>query len=135
MTKFIFVYGTLKQGEHNNSLLQGCHYVGDGIAIGCALIDMGGCPGMVLAQCHPNDFAKGEIYEVANIDHLLAQLDRVENEGRVYRRVLMEIETPTRIFDCWTYLYMPHFAHDQFVKGGKWSLSPANYERIYGGAS
>lgn len=42
MANYIFVYGTLKAGEHNNDILDGCEYVGKGIARGFLLIEMGG---------------------------------------------------------------------------------------------
>jgi gamma-glutamylcyclotransferase (GGCT)/AIG2-like uncharacterized protein YtfP len=136
MTKFIFVYGTLKQGEHNGFLFDGygCQYIGEGVVPGCALIDMGGCPGMVITHCDPMDFAKGEIYEAAHIEALLHQLDRLENEGRLYKRVMLEVQTKQGSFDCWTYLYIPHIARNNFVKGGNWSLSPVAKARIHGGA-
>jgi len=128
MTKFILVYGTLKQGECNYSLLDGCgcQYVGKGVVPGCALVDLGGCPGMVLTQCDPNDFAQGEIYEAVDINGLLDRLDRFENEGFAYKRAMLQVKLTCRDYfetlDCWTYVYMPHLSW-QFVPGGNWSLA------------
>lgn len=136
MTKHVFVYGTLKRSEHNNIVMQGCEFVGVGIAEGCALIDLGGCPGMVPARCQSRDYAKGEIYRAENIDHILVRLDRLENEGRMYKRVRM----PIRLLkmdggpeiDCWTYLFMPAYSDDQFVAGGDWQIHPEMRTRCYG---
>jgi gamma-glutamylcyclotransferase (GGCT)/AIG2-like uncharacterized protein YtfP len=91
---------------------------------------------MVLTQCNPDDFAQGEIYEAADIDTLLDRLDTVENEGKLYKRVMVKVELPAQVegYDCWAYLFIPRFSCD-FVEGGDWSLSQAARERIYGGAT
>lgn len=135
-TCYIFVYGTLKSTENNNVIMQGCEFIGQGVAEGCALIDMGGCPGMVTARCQPDNYAKGEVYKADNIDHVLARLDRLENEGRMYKRVRMSVRVVKLDggyeVDCWTYLFMPGFRDDQFVKGGDWRIRPTMQTRCYG---
>ena len=131
MSNHIFVYGTLKRGEHNNSLLQGCDFVSTAVVPGAALLNLGGCPGLVICRTESRDCAKGEIYLAHDLDYILKRLDRLENEGSFYKRVILtayetdwnnDVVRMAHPINCYTYLYMPAFAGSSFVEGGDWRL-------------
>lgn len=124
MINYIFVYGTLKSGGWNNSLLADCEFVGVGWAKSCVIIDMGGCPGMVPGRGRYGDDAMGEVYSVPDeyLPTILHQLDRLENEGQIYLRAKIQIKLnngPT--LECITYLYMPNLNANIVVRGGEWN--------------
>lgn len=128
MMRYIFCYGTLKRGEHNHSLLQDCEYVADGIVDGAGLIDMGGCPGMVIGRVDEPDLARGEIYRTTEPRELLHRLDQLENEGSFYKRISVDVWVTDYLgarvghgYECTTYVFMPQFSSD-FVEGGKWNI-------------
>jgi len=124
---YIFIYGTLKRGESNHSLLYNCEFVGLGTAKCFTLLDLGGCPGLIPGRADgSNDFtAHGEIYSVSDdkLPSLLRTLDHLEHNGSMYIRVkipVMCVRTG-RAIECVTYLFMPHFNQGQLVTGGNWS--------------
>jgi gamma-glutamylcyclotransferase (GGCT)/AIG2-like uncharacterized protein YtfP len=133
MPNYIFVYGTLKRDGFNNYLLDGCSFIGIGVAMGFVLVDMGGCPGMmpgVVTRHDHNDDAVGEVYGVSDeeLPHVLARLDQLENEGSLYVRVKAKIqlysntiEDAVHPIECVTYLFMPNLNPDSLVKGGEWN--------------
>ena len=137
MPNYIFVYGTLKRDGFNNYLLDGCSFIGIGVAMGFVLVDMGGCPGMMagVATRHDhNDDAVGEVYAVSDeeLPSALARLDHLENEGSLYVRVKAKvqlysntIEDAVHPIECVTYLFMPNLNPDSLVKGGEWNAMRA----------
>ena len=130
MPNYIFVYGTLKRDGFNNYLLDGCSFIGIGVAMGFVLVEMGGCPGMmpgVIDRHDHNDDATGEVYEVSDeeLPSALARLDQLENEGSVYVRVKAKVQLykDTGVMyhlECITYLFMPNLNPDSLVEGGEW---------------
>ena len=127
MIDTVFVYGTLKQGEVNNQLLSDCEYLYDGMVKGAALLDLGGFPGMVLARCFDGDWAKGEVYKSPTINTTLRKLDVLENEGTLYKRVILPLQPIVEpmvdgegMLDCYVYLYMPAYSYP-LLGGGWWS--------------
>ena len=137
MPNYIFVYGTLKRDGFNNRLLDGCSFIGIGVAMGFVLVDMGGCPGMmpgVIARHDHNDDAVGEVYGVSDeeLPSALARLDQLENEGQLYVRVKAKvqlhsntIEDAVHPIECTTYLFMPNLDPDSLIKGGEWDAMRA----------
>ena len=122
MTDYVFVYGTLKRGEPNQTLMCGTRYVADGILNNAGLIDLGGFPGLVLGHCWPKDFAKGEIYEILDND-VISTLDRLESVGHLYTRVMIPVAVigvPSTLL-CWTYILLTKVPEERLVQGGSWS--------------
>jgi len=97
----IFVYGSLKRGFRLHYILADQRFVGDAItAPGFRLYDVGAFPAMV---ADPDGIAvQGELYEVD--DDCLAELDRVEGEGRLYERVEIKLQGQST---AETYLFLP----------------------------
>jgi gamma-glutamylcyclotransferase (GGCT)/AIG2-like uncharacterized protein YtfP len=134
VTNHLFCYGTLKRGQHNNLLLAGCEFIGVGKAHGCVLINLGSVPGMLPGKmANHSDDAIGEVYEIPNekLAYILPRLDRFENNGEMYVRVVMTINmlscegcfvtgADRRTLECFTYLYMPHLDANSPVSGGNW---------------
>lgn len=131
MTNYIFVYGTLKRGCHNHSLLQGCSFICEGTSKGTALLDLGGCPGMVLARSPRTEWARGEVFLAPDIEAVLKRLDRLESEGTFYKRIVLDVTplyhgepyTGSPDIACHTYIYMPAFSTD-YIEGGNWEMPP-----------
>lgn len=119
MTDLIFVYGILKSTE--STMMDHCTFVAKGTAWSCALVALGGCPGLVLSRVSPNDWAKGEVYQADDIEHVLRQLDSVEQEGALYKRVCMPIHIANnKVLDCWVYVLMMGEL-EQRIPGGVWN--------------
>ena len=119
MTDLIFVYGILKSTE--TTMMDQCTFVAKGTAQGCILVDFGGCPGLLLCRGKPLNYAKGEVYRVGNIEALLRQLDIIEQEGVLYKRVCMPIKIANdRFLDCWVYVYLMD-APEQTIPNGFWN--------------
>jgi gamma-glutamylcyclotransferase (GGCT)/AIG2-like uncharacterized protein YtfP len=78
----IFVYGTLRRGEHNHVELGPARYVGEAwTAARYELVDMGHYPALLEAG---QDAVRGELYEVP--DSWLASLDLFEDVPTLYER-------------------------------------------------
>jgi gamma-glutamylaminecyclotransferase len=86
----VFVYGTLKRGFHNHSVMESAEgvYLGVGIRSCAQIYDTGGFPALVETN-DPDDVVVGEIYQVS--DH--RPLDMLEgynpstDDGMYLRRV------------------------------------------------
>lgn len=142
MANYLFCYGTLKKGKPNNSLLTECEFIGIGKAYGYVLINVGAIPGMVpgkVSEENHGDDAIGEVYAVPDekLAPILHRLDRVENNGEMYIRVVATVDMLSykgysaarrRTLDCITYLYMPHINSDALVSGGVWGRLPCQAE-------
>ena len=108
----IFVYGTLKRGGANHSVLAGQEFVGPGrLAPGFALYALGDYPGLV-ADPSSGDRVTGELWRVDAA--ALARLDALEglDEGLYARSPAMLDEWPAalsdraRFADAQVYVYL-----------------------------
>ena len=78
----LFVYGTLKHGQRNHSLMRESRFLGEAVTEPrYTLLDMGSFPGMIAGG---TTAVHGELYEVG--PELLARLDRHEGVPRFYMR-------------------------------------------------
>jgi len=106
MTTLLFVYGTLKSGHKNNSLLSDGELLGNHLTEPCyTMYDLGLFPAITL----DGDTAiHGEVWSVPNLE----LTDYLEGYPTFYNRTLI----PTEYGDAWVYY-----------------LSSANYEVIESG--
>jgi len=94
----VFVYGTLKEGFHNHRCLEGATFVKQTrLARPFRMFDTGGFPVLLPAtENKPGYFPTGEVYELPEGSigrRILARLDALEGEGRMYhRRVFLDAE-------------------------------------------
>lgn len=78
----IFVYGTLRRGEHNHSQLGPAEYVGEAwTAPHYELVNLGHYPALLEAG---TDAVRGELYDVP--DSWLSHLDAFEDVPTLYER-------------------------------------------------
>lgn len=89
--EFVFVYGTLKQGFGNHSLLEGSQFLGAGIIkdSNLKLVDLGFCPAVVRTSEEAYDGIAGELYSVSR--KTLRRLDILESNGILYTRERFEV--------------------------------------------
>ena len=71
----VFVYGTLRKGFGNHSLLYNANFVGKA-TIKAAMYSMGYVPYVSLQTYEENDLVHGEVYEIDK--DTLKRLDRLE---------------------------------------------------------
>ena len=83
---FVFVYGTLKKGCGNNTLLSSSTYLGDAITEEKGLLIQMGCPYYVPAHEHDKALPiLGELYQLDG-PTTCRQLDRLEGYPSHYNR-------------------------------------------------
>lgn len=122
MTK-VFVYGTLLTDEPNHYLLGDSRCCGPAIADGqYYLLDTGcGYPAAVDAHIGGAPI-HGELFEVD--DYTLARLDRLESNGRLYRRHLRKVRlTGVDITEkAWIYIFLQPTDKFSLVPNNDWML-------------
>jgi gamma-glutamylcyclotransferase (GGCT)/AIG2-like uncharacterized protein YtfP len=93
----VFVYGTLKTGHGNNSLLQGRADFIDDDRIEGSLYNLGSYPGY---RREGTDMVVGEVWEIAD-KKLPTMLDNLEGYPNYYSRVKVTTE---KGYNCWVYV-------------------------------
>jgi gamma-glutamylaminecyclotransferase len=92
MPTILFVYGTLKRGCRNHSVLAGARFLGAAWTRALyGLVNCGQYPGLLLSD--PGERVSGELWEVDA--PLLARLDEFEDVPREYVRGAVELESGT----------------------------------------
>ena len=123
----VFVYGTLKRGERNHDLLRTAEFVGPAFTEPrFRLIDCGPYPAMIEHFDEPLVIS-GEVYRID--DGVLLELDKLEDEGRLYRRKVVEVslidggacDQSLRTARCWTYLWLNESHNLPLIDGASWS--------------
>lgn len=84
----VVVYGTLKRGYGNNVVLGASKFIEPKVVTGYKLYNAG----FPVARPSPEDSLIGELYEIDS-EQTLRNLDRLEGEGRMYIRTLIEPDT------------------------------------------
>ncbi len=110
----VFVYGTLKKGRSNSSLLRNTKYLGESEKKGFYMVSLGGFPTVVHGT--EEDSVYGEVYEIT--PEIFTSLDRLEGYPDLFNRE----EIPTEYGQAIIYfltssretMYYPK------VEGGKW---------------
>jgi gamma-glutamylcyclotransferase (GGCT)/AIG2-like uncharacterized protein YtfP len=87
---FVVVYGTLKRGYGNNRLLQTSNFVSECIVPGYLLRNAG----FPVAFPDQDSSLKGELWDIGDDLSTLSNLDRLESNGRMYQRTLVEAIHP-----------------------------------------
>jgi len=94
MNHRVFVYGTLKRGFPNNTLLEGSEFLGEAVtvltykAVTVPAYKVVGTSFPVIMSDPSGKPVAGEIYAVD--DATLARLDQLEREGRSYDRMMID---------------------------------------------
>lgn len=104
---YVFVYGTLKKGYGNHSLLQTSKFIGEGVTTWCwyEMYD-GSFPYVVFHGNGLNNAIKGEVYEVN--DNTLRTLDHLEGvDYNHYIRHYTKVDVGSKSYDCVMYVASP----------------------------
>jgi gamma-glutamylcyclotransferase (GGCT)/AIG2-like uncharacterized protein YtfP len=98
----VFVYGTLMKGNSNyKSFLGDADFIGEFVARGFALYDLGSYPGIIHSE---SDKVKGELFSID--DKTLRKLDRLEGEGSLYiRKLISVVNDSDESQEAYTYVY------------------------------
>ncbi len=120
MSDYVFVYGTLKRGEQNHHLLDGAEFVCETQAYNCVLIELGGCPGMLIGSTDSECAAKGEVFKFDDI-RILQMLDQLEQEGRLYKRIMIPLYLVDEVRMCWTYIILYPIPTKAIIYNGLWT--------------
>lgn len=98
----VFVYGTLLYGQRNHShFLHNANFCTKAIINNYAIYDLGSYPGV---KPYAGQKIKGEIYDIDG--EILANLDMLEGEGYLYKRIKLDINTSEGLYkDVYIYIY------------------------------
>jgi gamma-glutamylcyclotransferase (GGCT)/AIG2-like uncharacterized protein YtfP len=112
MPDLVFVYGTLRRGQHNHYMLGSSSFLGLHVTEPWyAMLDLGTYPGVVGGgQCA----ITGELYRVTPTT--LARLDELEDYPQRYDRVVFATEHGR----AWIYLYRHQIGSERVIVSGDW---------------
>lgn len=101
-TNLFFVYGTLKAGRGNNRILGDSTLLGKSLTCNYYTLLNLGCPGAIIDANGKQIL--GEVYEVTSKE-VVQSLDRLENNGNFYTRVLRPVELveSDEVLSAWIY--------------------------------
>ena len=113
----VFVYGSLKRGFSNHSILAGAEYKGEAYTRNkYAMAHLEGFPGVIKEASDVKCFGRilGELYEVD--DYVSKRLDQLESNGSFYNReqVFVEYMNNFRRDIAWMY-FLIHISRPQFI--------------------
>ena len=100
-----FVYGSLKKGHWNNSVLGDSEFLGRGTARGYDLVDLGSFPAVYRASYNGDKkLVSGELYQID--EGTLERLDWLEGNGSFYQRELTTIEIDEEEHEAYIYEFL-----------------------------
>ena len=111
---YVFVYGTLRKGYWNHSLLENSKFLGKAITKEKYSLFADGIPYVVKI---PKTQIIGELYEVDK--ETLERLDRLEGHPDFYKREEIEVLLDEKPMKAWIYFY-PH-PKGKFIKSGDYT--------------
>jgi gamma-glutamylaminecyclotransferase len=122
----VAVYGTLKKGYSNNSLLRGSRYVGKGTTLDKYPLEVSGLPYLhdVKGSGYNVDV---HIYKVS--DNVLKSLDALEGHPHHYKRKEIMIKRKKGQLRCWVYFIQtrPYSNHMNCIQSYKQERPSTNY--------
>ena len=104
--KYLFVYGTLKRGLGNHSLIKSCEFIGSFISEDRFDVSGHGFP-----CAYPNEYGKllqGEIYKLTDTDFI--SVDSLESNGYLYQREIRKFKRGNKVVEAWIYIILKPFA-------------------------
>lgn len=97
---YVFIYGSLKRGYHNDQWMEGTGFLGDAVTSDREY-EMHACSGMFPLAVPGNNRIAGELYVLD--DEALANLDWLEGNGISYTRKQIKL-SGVDVF-AWMYMY------------------------------
>ena len=104
MPENLFVYGSLLRGRRNHGLLEHARFLGEAVAYDVGLYAV--TPYFPGAVPEKGKAVRGELYEISL--ELLLYIDKLEDNGKLYRRRLWPVvlvETGEKII-AWLYFWL-----------------------------
>ena len=105
MESKLFVYGTLKRGLGNNSLLRNSEFLGVGITKD--RFDVYDCGFPCAFRNSDGKRIKGDIYDLTEVDFSFT--DMLESNGSLYQREIREFDFHNEIVKAWIYIIINPF--------------------------
>jgi len=124
-TNIVAVYGTLREGLNNHTLIAGCKRIGLGWLTGFRMYNLGDFPGII-----PTHDESGRIrvewYDVS--DEILEELDRLEGFNQESIKTSLFIRK--RVFSPygrgWIYIYNQPLSSAPYMEAGDWERFSRN---------
>lgn len=104
----VFVYGTLKKGKHNHTLMEDSSFVGEGVTSETFFMWDVGFPHVFedkVYDCQPHAPVRGEVYSVN--DEVLRNLDWLEGVPHHYDRRIVEVKVGDEVMSAYMYITQP----------------------------
>jgi gamma-glutamylcyclotransferase (GGCT)/AIG2-like uncharacterized protein YtfP len=121
---YVFVYGTLMQGEfRSHTLAQHASKPPQIGEVNGTLYHLGDYPGMLPSM---NGQVHGEIYELDDVFHGLQSLDRVEGfygfgaSDSLFKRTIVKVNVDGGYVWAWTYIYGESIDESLKIPSGRW---------------
>lgn len=108
----VVVYGSLKKGFHNSSLLEDCTCLSNEVTFQGDMFSLGAFP---FCTKGGNNTIYGEMYEVD--DSVMSNLDKLEGHPEFYRREVVE----TSEGPAWVYFIYSSEYDGVPVPSGRWA--------------
>ncbi|WP_457640197.1 gamma-glutamylcyclotransferase family protein [Persephonella sp.] len=117
LKELLFVYGTLKRGGRLHHHLSGARFIGEGYVKGYKMYLVDWYPAVVKGE----GIVYGEVFAVSK--DVLDVVDKVEDEGIMYRRVKekVKLEDGAELY-CWMYVYNGSTAELEDIPSGKFPV-------------
>ena len=117
----VFVYGTLRKGSFNHSLISSEEFVAEGSTRNKYKLISNNIPYVIKDEERVSTI-KGEIYKVT--DEVLEILDRLEGHPDWYRREKTMIDTNKGSITAWLYFYPKEYSYTSRVISSGDFLNP-----------
>jgi gamma-glutamylcyclotransferase (GGCT)/AIG2-like uncharacterized protein YtfP len=117
----VLVYGTLKRGYGNHSVLGDSKFIGNAVTVDStySLYDLGYYPGLKMSG---DNKITGEVYEVDNPE-IAQNLDYLEGYPSLYTKADVEVEVDGQVFEATTYVYNHPVDTAEKLENGIWPKS------------
>lgn len=131
---YVFVYGTLRQGDSRNWVLPADSCIAEEAYLtGCIMLDLGAFPGIIPSLDGSDDIVRGEVYKID--PEILKELDGIEGfqeDDPEYSLYLREECNPWREQTgdvipqgevCYTYIFNRDFDEGRIpptIESGDW---------------
>jgi len=131
---YLFVYGTLMNGERAHFMLAKAMFLGSVHVRNCKLYNMGSFPGLKASK-DPFNQVKGELYRIS--PDMLPHLDGYEgyrdgDEGSLYIRDSVTCFQEGKVTEAETYFINRQVDEDTVIKTGDWRTRGKLYAREVG---
>lgn len=116
---FVFVYGSLKRGFHNNYILRHSEFLGKFVTKNrdWNMVSFNAFPGVTNSKNLSGSRIAGELYLVDNIE--LKRLDALESNGTFYTRSEIELEGFEQ--PVWMYIVNNEYSDIDNIRGVSWN--------------